>query len=357
MTQIFMALKATMRAAPMDVNVMLLAAGKSTRLGALGAVLPKPLVPVCGYPAISFGLAACARAGVGRAVVNVFHHGELLRATLGALAHGVALEYSVEEELLGTGGGLALARPRFGPGPLLVMNAKVVAALDLASFVNAHTKARATAAHATTSRAEAAVATMLLRDDPDARRWGAISADETGRVVGILDARSPRPPVGRVTERMFTGIHLLEPALLDRLRAVFCDVIRDAYIPALLAGETIRAEVLPGYFAEHSTPERYLEGNLALLRDPTLVPHPPGPLVGIDAAARVEPGARVVGACRVEAGALIEAGAEIGPEAVVGAGARIGPGVRVHQAVVWPDVTVSSDLTRAIATPDGVVGV
>jgi NDP-sugar pyrophosphorylase family protein len=328
----------------MNVNVMLLAAGRSTRLGALGAALPKPLVPVCGYPAIAFGLAACARAGMARAVVNVFHHGELLRATLGASAYGVALDYSVEADLLGTGGGLALARPRFGPGPLLVMNAKVVADLDLATFVGAHA-------------ARPAVATMLLRDDPDARRWGAIAADETGRVVGILDARSPRPPEGRVTERMFTGIHVLEPALLDRLRPVFCDVIRDAYIPALLAGETIRAEVLPGYFAEHSTPERYLEGNLALLRDPSLVPHPPGPLVGVDAAARLEPGARVVGACRVEAGAVIEAGAEIGPDAVVAAGARVAAGVRVRQSVVWPDVAVTSDLTRAIATPDGVVTV
>jgi NDP-sugar pyrophosphorylase family protein len=332
----------------MNVNVMLLAAGKSTRLGALGASLPKPLVPVCGYPAIAFGLAACARAGLTRAIVNVFHHGELLRATLGASAYGVGLEYSVEEELLGTGGGLALARPRFGPGLLLVMNAKVVADVDLASFV---------AAHATAARGSDPVATMLLRDDPDARRWGAISADETGRVVGILDARSPRPPEGRVTERMFTGIHVLEPTLLDRLRPVFCDVIRDAYIPALLAGETIRAEVLPGYFAEHSTPERYLEGNLALLRDPSLVPHPPGPLVGVDPSARIEPSVRIVGACRVEAGAVVEAGAEIGPEAVVAAGAHVAPGVRVRQAVVWSDVTVTSDLTRAIATPDGVVGV
>ena len=329
---------------PEPMNVMLLAAGRSTRLGALGAALPKPLVPICGHPAIAFGLAACARAGMARAVVNVFHHGELLRATLGAAAYGVALEYSVEADLLGTGGGLALARPRFGAGALLVMNAKVVADLDLAALVVGHA-------------AGGAVATMLLRDDPEARRWGAISADETGRVVGILDARSPRAPEGRVTERMFTGIHVLEPALLDRLRPVFCDVIRDAYIPALLAGETIRAEVLGGYFAEHSTPERYLAGNLALLRDPFLVPHPPGPLVGVAAGARVDAGARVLGSCRVAARAVVESDAEIGPEVVLGAGARVATGVHVRGAVVWPGVTVTSDLVRAIATADGIVGV
>jgi NDP-sugar pyrophosphorylase family protein len=328
----------------MNVNVMLLAAGRSTRLGALGAALPKPLVPICGYPAIAFGLAACARAGLGRAVVNLFHHGELLREALGTTAFGVELDYSVEVELLGTGGGLAQARARFGAGPLLVMNAKVVADLDLAAFLEAHARAH-----------DRPVATMLLRDDPDARRWGAIATDETGRVVGILDARSPRPPSGRVTERMFTGVHVLEPALLDRLRPVFSDVIRDAYIPALLAGEPIRAEVLPGYFAEHSTPERYLAGNLALVRDPFLVPHPPGPLVGVDPSARIAPGARVVGACRVGAGAVIEAGATVGPEAVLGAAAHVGAGVEVRQAVVWPSVSVTADLVRAVATSDGVV--
>ena len=66
-----------------DVNVMLLAAGRSTRLGALGLAAPKPLVPVCGYPAIRFGLHAAARAGARRAVVNVFHRGDLVQAVLG----------------------------------------------------------------------------------------------------------------------------------------------------------------------------------------------------------------------------------------------------------------------------------
>src|SRR5258708_27459227 len=152
----------------MDVmNVMLLAAGRSTRLGTLGAARPKPLVPICGYPAIAFGLAACARAGFARAVVNVFHHGDLVRAALGDSAQGVRLDYSVEAELLGTGGGLAAARPLLGAGAGLVMNAKVVAALDLAAFVGAH-------------GAGGGVATMPLRDDPDARRLGAIAADEAG---------------------------------------------------------------------------------------------------------------------------------------------------------------------------------
>src|SRR3954465_8063684 len=103
MTQIFMAAQASMKV--FSMNVMLLAAGRSTRLGALGLALPKPLVPVCGYPAIRFGLHAAARAGARRIVINVFHRGDLVQGTLGprlpAAGTIVELAYSVESELLG----------------------------------------------------------------------------------------------------------------------------------------------------------------------------------------------------------------------------------------------------------------
>jgi mannose-1-phosphate guanylyltransferase len=326
------------------MNVMLLAAGRSTRLGALGLALPKPLVPICGHPAIHFGLHAAARAGASRVVVNLFHRGDLVRAALGdGRTLGLQIDYSVEDELLGTGGGLARARALFGPGPVLAMNAKVVADLDLVALLAAH--------------GDGDAATMLLRDDSDPERWGAIGADATGRVVRILDAHSPRPPVGPVTLRMFTGIHLLAPALLDRLQPVFCDVIRDAYVPALLAGETIRAVTLGGYFAEHSTPARYLEGNLALLRAPGLLRDPPGSLVGVDARATIAPSARIVAPVRIEAGAVIEADVQVGPEVAVGAGARVAAGAKVERSVIWRDVTVAagSTLRRAIATPTEVI--
>jgi len=326
-------------------NVMLLAAGRSTRLGPLGLALPKPLVPICGHPAIAFGLHACARAGFPEVVVNVFHLGDRLRESLGdGAAFGLRIRYSVEKELLGTGGGIAKARALFGPGPVLVMNAKVVADLDLPALLGAHAAGRG-------------VATMLLRDDPDPRRWGAIGVDGAGRVVEILGRRSPIPASGAVTLRMFTGVHVIEPLLLDRLAPRPCDVIRDAYIPALEAGARIMAARLPGYFAEHSTPERYLAGNLALLGDPSLIPHPPGPLTGVDPAATVADGAVITAPVRVQAGALIHSGARVGPGVVVGAGARVAAGVRLERAVVWPAVTISADAASAVITPDGVVAI
>lgn len=320
---------------------MLLAAGRSTRLGALGERLPKPLAPVCGYPPIRFGLAALVRAGLPEVVVNLHHHGDLIRAALGdGGAFGAAVTYSPEVELLGTGGGLAHARPLLGPGPVLAMNAKVVADVDLRAVVQAHLAADADA-------------TLVLRDDPQAAVWGPIAADETGRIVSILGQGGGVTPVGAVVERMFTGIQIVGPAILDRLRPVFCDTVRDGYIPGLRAGANLRAFVMNGYFAEHSTPGRYLAGNLALLRDPALLRFPPGPLDGVDATAFVDPTARLAPPLRIGAGAYVGAGAVVGPEVVVGAGASIAAGVHLARAVVWPDVTVTADARDAVITADG----
>jgi len=326
-----------------ETAVMLLAAGRSTRLGPLGLALPKPLAPICGYPPIRFGLAACARAGFREAVVNLHHLGDRLRETLGDAEGGLRIRYSVEVELLGTGGGIAYARGLLGPGRVLVINGKVVADVDLRDFLGGHVES-------------GAEGSLLLRDDPDPRKWGAIGVDATGRVVSILTARSPIPPDGPVTERMFTGIHIMEPALLDRLRPQPCDVIRDAYIPALEAGTRIAAQTLDGYFAEHSTPARYLAGNLDLLHDPSLVPHPPGPLTGIAPTAQTA-GARLIPPYRIGAGAVVEPGAEIGPSVVIGARARIGAFARIRNAVVWPDTIVDGELDHAVATPEGLVAI
>ena len=342
---------------------MLLAAGRSTRLGALGERLPKPLVPICGYPAIRFGLQTLVHAGLRQVVVNLHHHAPLLREALGdGAAYGASVTYSDEVDLLGTGGGLAHARDLLGPGAVVVMNAKVVAAVDLRAALAAH-------------EASGAEATLVVRDDPDARGWGAIAADASGRIVSILgqpgaDGKPGRAAAGElaagelaagevaggeVVERMFTGIQIVGPSIRERLRPVFSDTVRDGYIPALREGADLRVFVADGYFAEHSTPERYLAGNLAVLRSPGLVPFPPGPLQGTEPSARIAPTARIVGPVRIAENVVVAADATVGPDVVLGAGARVAPGVRLTRTVVWPGVSVTQHAAGAVCTPDGVV--
>jgi NDP-sugar pyrophosphorylase family protein len=222
-----------------------------------------------------------------------------------------------------------------GRDSFFVVNGKILIDADLDELRARHEKSDASA-------------TMLLRETPDAAKWGAIEADESGRVTRIIGQGSPGAHVC-----MFTGVHLISPRLLARLPATGeSDSIRQAYLPALAAGEDIQGVLLRGYFHEHSTPERYLEGNWNALHGRARLHHPPGPLVG------VHPSARVDGSVRepvlIAHDAVIKSGAVVGPDVVVGAGARVESGAKLQRVVLWPGSVVSGELHDAIVTPRGV---
>ena len=325
------------------MQVMILAAGRSTRLGTLGSQRPKPLVPICGYPAISFGLARCARAGLRDVVINLHHHADQIRSAIGdGSAFGVSVRYSMEPDLLGTGGGVERARPLFAPGPLLIINGKVVADVSLEAVIAAHKAAP-----------RGTLATMVLRKEP--RVSSPVTIDEMGRVIGMRGKRGQVTAYGAATDTLFTGIHILEPALLDRLPVGESDILTAAYQPALEDCARIMSFTYGGYFEEHSTPERYLAGNLALLRQPGLISTPPGPLTGIDGAAVVQAGAHIKPPVRLAAGAIVESGAEVGPEVVVCSGARVAAGARLSRVVVWDGAIAEGSLHDCVVTPEGVI--
>lgn len=104
---------------------MVMAAGFGTRMGALTADTPKPLLEVAGRALIDHALDHCAAAGVARAVVNLHYRGEMIRAHLARRA-APEIVFSPEDPILETGGGLVRAAPLLGDAPFYVMNADAI---------------------------------------------------------------------------------------------------------------------------------------------------------------------------------------------------------------------------------------
>ncbi len=97
--------------------VMLFAAGFGTRMGALTAERPKPLIPVAGKALLDHALALTD--GIATRVVNAHYHAEQILAHLS----GTDVTVSVETPgILDTGGGLRHALPKLGPDPLYTLN-------------------------------------------------------------------------------------------------------------------------------------------------------------------------------------------------------------------------------------------
>lgn len=99
--------------------LMILAAGFGSRMGALTADRPKPLIPVAGRALIDHALAVAAGAGAGRVVVNAHYRADQIAAHLAG--RGIAISHE-GAQILETGGGLKAALPLLGPGPVAVLN-------------------------------------------------------------------------------------------------------------------------------------------------------------------------------------------------------------------------------------------
>lgn len=303
---------------------MLLCAGLSTRLGELGAERPKPLLPVCDVPIIEYGISNLVGHGVTEIVINTHHRAELFEQILGdGSRFGARIRYVFEPKILGTGGGLknalALLDPEKRDRPFLSCNGKLIFDLDVTALLEAYREA---------NRVRPILGMMVVKRVPDATTWGAVEVASDGRITNILGDG----------QHMFCGVHVTRPSVMARLPDGESDSIRQGYLPWLRAGEPVLAyEHRNGYFAEHSTPERYLASNWAML-DGQRLRHPPkAELVGVDPTARIHPGATIVGPVRIAAGAEIAAPVTIGPYAVVGAGARVEHAL--GRAVVWSSGT------------------
>lgn len=102
---------------------MLFAAGFGTRMGALTASRPKPLIEVAGKALLDHAREVGRDAGLTRQVVNAHYLADQITAHL----EGSGVAVSVERErILDTGGGLRRALPLLGPGPVVTLNTDAV---------------------------------------------------------------------------------------------------------------------------------------------------------------------------------------------------------------------------------------
>lgn len=103
--------------------IMIFAAGFGTRMGALTADRPKPLIEVAGRPLIDHALDLAKGAGIGKIVANVHYlPGQMI-------SHLAPFDITISDErdeILETGGGLKKALPLLGQGPVITLNSDAV---------------------------------------------------------------------------------------------------------------------------------------------------------------------------------------------------------------------------------------
>jgi N-acetyl-alpha-D-muramate 1-phosphate uridylyltransferase len=105
-------------------SLMVFAAGFGTRMGALTAERPKPLIPVAGRCLLDHALDQADGLGLRRIVVNLHYRGEQIAQHLQARPE-IALSWE-RAQILETGGGLRHALSLLGEGPVFTLNSDAV---------------------------------------------------------------------------------------------------------------------------------------------------------------------------------------------------------------------------------------
>ncbi|MER3431797.1 MAG: hypothetical protein C4325_00850 [Blastocatellia bacterium] len=235
------------------MKAMILAAGFGTRLFPLTIDRTKPAIPFLGKPLVGYVAEYLSGFGLKEIIVNVHHQPDSVVSALGdGSKFGVRIEYSREEpSILGTAGALDNVRALLESETFLVINGKIITDIDLSLAIAHHRRTNA-------------LATMVLLPNLKKERFTIVNCDD-GRVVGFDGFPDPASN-GNEPPLMFTGIQILEPAVLDYIpRGVYSDIVPAVYKPAIADGKRISAFVAAGRWYELSTIERYLEVSLAKL--------------------------------------------------------------------------------------------
>lgn len=125
------------------MDAIVLAGGLGTRLRATVPGVPKPMAPVEGRPFLEWLLEYWIAQGVRRFVLSIGHLAGEISGHFGAAWGGAGIAYAVEEEALGTGGGLLLASRETHTEEILVLNGDSFFAIELAELSEFHRRQRA----------------------------------------------------------------------------------------------------------------------------------------------------------------------------------------------------------------------
>lgn len=230
-------------------QAVILCGGLGTRLGALTAETPKPLLPVGGTAFLQILIQEIARSGIRKFLLLAGHLSEQIVAFAetvpAALGMNLAIDLLVERSPAGTGGALYEARDRL---------ADVFVLLNGDSFLDCPLHLLG----ALLNDRPHAVGTIALRRVPDSGRYGSVKMADGG-IITSFEEKNPDVGAGLING----GIYLLRRAVLDYLEAN-CSLERDI-IPRLVEQGRLLGCVSQGFFIDIGLPETYQEAQDALL--------------------------------------------------------------------------------------------
>ena len=307
---------------------ILLVGGFGTRLQPLTNESPKPMLPVAGIPVTEHQILAAKKAGIHTIVLATSYLSEVFTPYFGdGSKWGISILYAVEKEPLGTGGAIRNAAELLNVPELLKTNEPIV--IFNGDVLSRHSIADQIAFHIE----KGADATLHLIEVEDARAFGCVPTDSTGRVTAFLE-KMDNP----VTRSINAGCYVFSPSVIEEIPLGAVVSIERETFPALVAsGRPVFGYQEQSYWLDVGTPAALFKGS----RDLVDAPFKAMPGTVIAESARITGGTSIGHNCTIGADVTID-DCIIGDGCVIGDGATLSKSFIAHGAQVAPGANKSA---------------
>ena len=233
----------------MSRRAVLLAAGRGSRLGALTADRPKPMVPLLGKPVLEHILMRLASCGLTEFVLVVGYRADVLQSYFGDGSRwGWRITYAFQPAPNGTGAALAQARELAGTDPILASYGDILT--DEANYRRLLDEYAAAPC--------AALVGINYLSDVSA---GSAVYREGDRVIKVTE----KPPAGTAASQWnLAGVSIYSPSIWTALANLQPSArgeyeLTDAIGSLITSGQEVRAVAIEGFWSDIGTPEALQE--------------------------------------------------------------------------------------------------
>lgn len=225
------------------IDVIILVGGMGYRLRSVVSDVPKPLAPINGVSFLDVVLARLNRYGfIRKVVLAVGYKAEMVMERY-APPHGYSFEidFSVEKELLGTGGAIKLASKMTTSETVLALNGDTFVAVDLRRLLLAHKRKKA-------------MITAAVRMSDSSERYGHIAVDENSMIASFAE----KTVKARETKALINaGLYAMRRAAFDFIAEGKSSLEVDV-LPRLISKFPVYGHLTNGKFIDIGIPETYL---------------------------------------------------------------------------------------------------
>jgi NDP-sugar pyrophosphorylase family protein len=223
----------------LDITAVVLVGGMGTRLRSVVPSTPKPLASLGDCSFLELLVRQLRRQGIRHLVMCTGYLADQIESTFGdGRAWDVAIEYSKEQQPLGTAGAVKLAQRHLQQNSdFLVMNGDSFLEIDFSQLVRFH-------------RDRNGLASMAVVPVTDAGRYGTVRVDPDTRIVGFTEKTGANAP-GLIN----AGIYVFDYAIFEHIPDGPMSLEREVFPVVLDRG--VYALEQRGMFIDIGTPEDY----------------------------------------------------------------------------------------------------